>query len=244
MLQHNKQTNRPDITFLLREEVKSNLLGILVTHAHEDHVGAFPFLWNQLEVPVYATPLTAEFIRQKVGRNQPHWKTGPAKRIDIREISLAQPVETIGPFEVTWFPVTHSIPESNALVIKTDKGTLFHTGDWKIDNNPTMGPKIDFDELARLGQEGVMAVIGDSTNAERSDAPQSEGDLRESMVDLFAFIQDGGSARAAADTYETRSCQHCFKSGRGHLDGVCHGPARRDSARTAHVHSVCLIVVR
>jgi ribonuclease J len=118
----------PDISFLEQEHIKENLLGIVITHAHEDHVGAFPYLWERLQVPVYATTITAAFLKRKMDR---FGNIGNAFAINpIRE---DDPTVTLGPFEITWVPMTHSIPENRGLTIKTDKGTLFHTGDWCID---------------------------------------------------------------------------------------------------------------
>ena len=148
----------PDIRYLVEE--RRNLTGIVLTHAHEDHFGALFDLWPQLRVPVYATPFTAALIEAK-RQSEPG-----APEIDVRVVALGSRFN-IGPFDVELVSMSHSIPESNALVIRTPHGTVLHTGDWKLDQTPGVGLPTDQDKLRSLGDEGVLAVVGDSTNTVR-----------------------------------------------------------------------------
>lgn len=166
----------PDIKFL--EERKNKLLGILVTHAHEDHIGAIPHLWTRLRTPIYATPFTAEVIRLKMK------EAGLLDQLVLHEIPL-QGSRKFGPFEVQLINAAHSIPESNMVAIRTPAGTIVHTGDWKIDPNPVEGSITDIAALKKLGDEGVLALVGDSTNAATPGRSGSEGDLAESLKKLF-----------------------------------------------------------
>ncbi|MEL7453409.1 MAG: ribonuclease J, partial [Pseudomonadota bacterium] len=141
-----------DPTFLESETVEA----IFLTHAHEDHIGAAGLLWPRLKAPIYATPFTAELARIKLIERDvdpEHLKTIP----------LRAEIEA-GPFTVQYIPLTHSIPEMNGLAIRTPLGTLFHTGDWKIDPDPKVGEDIAIETLEALGQDGVLAMICDSTN--------------------------------------------------------------------------------
>jgi ribonuclease J len=166
----------PDIKFL--EGEKKNLVGIVLTHAHEDHFGALIDLWPKLQVPVYATPFSAALLEAKLAaeRNPP--------RINVRVVPVGGRVD-IGPFSVEFVPVAHSIPESHALAIKTSVGTVLHTGDWKIDPQPVEGPKTDEARLRALGDEGVLALIGDSTNAVRDGRSPSETEVSASLAKII-----------------------------------------------------------
>src|SRR5262245_20257220 len=137
----------PDVRYLVEE--RRNLVGLVLTHAHEDHFGALFDLWPQLNVPVYATPFTAALIQAK-REGEPG-----AAEIPVKVIPLGGRV-TIGPFDVELVNVAHSIPESNALVIRTPLGTVLHTGDWKIDPTPVLGAPTDEVKLRSLGEEGVL----------------------------------------------------------------------------------------
>ena len=166
----------PDIKFA--EEHKKNLLGIVVTHAHEDHIGAIPYLWTRLKTPIYATPFTAEVIRIKMK------EAGLLDQLVLHEIPL-NGSRKFGPFEVQMVSMSHSIPEANLLVIKTPAGNLVHTGDWKFDDRPVESNSTNRDQIKKIGDEGVIALLGDSTNAATPGRSGSEGDLSESLAKIF-----------------------------------------------------------
>ncbi len=159
-------------------ERRKQLAGLLLTHAHEDHIGAVPYLWEQLRCPIYATPFTAEMVRRKFHE----------RRIDygnnIHELSL-KGHQKIGGFDIELVTLTHSIPEPNGVVIRTPAGTVFHTGDWKIDPAPMIGDPVDADKLKALGDEGVLAMICDSTNVFYEGESGSEGDVRDNLKSII-----------------------------------------------------------
>jgi ribonuclease J len=167
----------PDIRFLVGE--RSNLVGLVLTHAHEDHFGAIVDLWPQLRVPVYATPFTAALLAAK--------RLGEPGAPDI-PVTVVPPGSrfTLGPFDIELVSVAHSIPESNAVVIRTALGTVLHTGDWKLDPTPVIGPPTDEARLRAVGDEGVLALIGDSTNAVREGRSPSEADVARALTTLIA----------------------------------------------------------
>ncbi len=146
----------PDIRFLA--EQRENVLAIVATHAHEDHIGAIPHLWPMLRCPVYATPFTAVLIEGKLE------EAGLSGKVHPRRVPLSGHVE-LGPFRIEFISITHSIPEPNALAIRTPLGLIVHTGDWKIDPKPQVGEVTDIAALKALGDEGVLATVCDSTNA-------------------------------------------------------------------------------
>ncbi|MEM7694363.1 MAG: ribonuclease J [Pseudomonadota bacterium] len=168
----------PDISFI--EEERQDLLGIILTHAHEDHYGALLDLWPRLEVPVYATKFTAGLLRAKGHENGR--KTFP----DVRVVSQGETLD-LAPFKVELIPVSHSIPEPNALAITTTHGTLIHSGDWKIDPTPGVGTPIDLDRFRELGDGGILAMMSDSTNAVREGHSPSEEDV---AIALKAVVAD------------------------------------------------------
>ncbi len=178
----------PDIRYLVEE--RRNLTGIVLTHAHEDHFGALFDLWPQLKVPVYATPFTAALIEAK-RESEPG-----APEIDVRVVALDSRFN-IGPFDIELVSMSHSIPESNALIIRTPLGTVLHTGDWKLDQTPGVGLPTDQDKLRRLGDEGVLAVVGDSTNTVRDGRSPSEADVARTIAELIA----SSPARVAVTTF-------------------------------------------
>jgi ribonuclease J len=165
----------PDIRFLAEE--KRNLAGIVLTHGHEDHMGAVFDLWPRLQVPVYATPFTAALLESKREAEE------NAPPIPIHIVQPGARV-TIGPFDVEFVPVAHSIPESNALVLRTPLGLVVHTGDWKLDPTPVIGATTDEKKFRALGEEGVRAVICDSTNAVREGQSPSETDVAKSLSEI------------------------------------------------------------
>jgi ribonuclease J len=166
----------PDIRFLVAE--RKNLVGIVLTHAHEDHFGALLDLWPQLQVPVYATPFTAALFAAK------RLSEPGAPDIPVNVIPLDSRF-SVGPFDIELVTVTHSIPESNALIIRTPHGALLHTGDWKLDPTPVIGSPTDEAKLKRLGDDGCIALMGDSTNAVREGRSPSEADVAKTLAELI-----------------------------------------------------------
>jgi ribonuclease J len=165
----------PDPTFIA--ERRDTLIGLVVTHAHEDHIGAIPYLWPRLKCPVYATPFTAAVLRAKLVEAKLE------REVPIIEVPIAGKF-TLGPFELELITLTHSIPEPNAVVVRTPLGVVLHTGDWKLDPEPLIGPGYDMAALERLGDEGVLAMACDSTNALRPGEAGSEADVRRTLVEL------------------------------------------------------------
>jgi ribonuclease J len=178
----------PDIRYLVEE--RRNLLGLVLTHAHEDHFGALLDLWPRLEVPVYATPFTAALIEAK-RQGEPS-----APEIPLNVVPLGSRF-TLGPFDVEFVSMAHSIPESNGLIIRTPAGAVLHTGDWKIDPTPVIGAPTDEAKLRALGNEGCLALIGDSTNAFREGRSPSETDVAKCLAELIR----SAPARVAVTTF-------------------------------------------
>lgn len=165
----------PDVSFLEKE--RKNLMGLVLTHAHEDHFGAIIDLWPKLKCPIYATQFSAALFEAKCAaeRNAP--------KIPVTVVPSGGRVD-IGPFNVEFIPVAHSIPESHALAIHTEVGTVLHTGDWKIDPTPIIGRPTDEKRLRELGDAGLLALIGDSTNAVRDGRSPSEAEVAKSITEL------------------------------------------------------------
>jgi ribonuclease J len=178
----------PDTRFI--EQERGALQGIVITHAHEDHIGAVIDLWPRLGVPVYATAFTAGMLKSKLA------EYGGALDIPIKEVPLDGRF-AVGPFDIELISMAHSIPESSALAIRTPLGLVFHTGDWKLDATPIIGEPADDSRLAALGDEGVLALIGDSTNAMREGRSPSERDVAKSL----AGIVKGAKHRVAVTTF-------------------------------------------
>lgn len=171
----------PDISFIQKD--LKNLLGLVITHGHEDHIGAIPHLWSSLQCPIYATPFTAFLIREKLREK------GLLKQAIIHEISSTERFQ-LGPFGIEYIPITHSIPESHVLKIETPKGVIVHTGDWKIDNDPLIGHKTDEKRLKKIGDEGVLALVGDSTNIFEEGDSESEAKVRDSLIKITKPLQN------------------------------------------------------
>jgi ribonuclease J len=167
----------PDIRFLVEE--RKNLAGIVITHGHEDHIGALIELWPKLRVPIYATPFTATLIEAKCA-SEPG-----APELPIRVVPLGSRFD-VGPFDIELVSVAHSIPEANALILRTPHGNLLHTGDWKIDPTPVLGLPTDEAKLRAFGAEGCLALIGDSTNAVRDGRSPSESEVAKTLAALIA----------------------------------------------------------
>jgi ribonuclease J len=166
----------PDVRYLASE--RKHLAGLVLTHAHEDHYGAMIDLWPKLKCPVFATPFTAALLAAKC-RNEPG-----APDIPVTIVKLGSRFK-VGPFDVELVSMAHSIPESNALIIRTPAGTVLHTGDWKIDPTPILGDVTDENKLRALGEEGCLALIGDSTNAVREGRSPSEADVGKVIGELI-----------------------------------------------------------
>ena len=166
----------PDLTFI--EEERDNLLAIMITHAHEDHIGALAELWPRLRVPVYATRFAVGVLEaRRLGEPG-------APKVELREIAPGQRIP-IGPFEVEYVPVAHSIPELNALAIRTPLGLVLHTGDWKLDDTPFVGNTTSEEVFRKLGSEGILALVCDSTNVVRDGRSPSESDVAKRLAEII-----------------------------------------------------------
>ena len=166
----------PDPGFII--DKRDDLLGIVLTHAHEDHIGSVSHIWPELKCKIFATPFTAVLVKEKFRE----------KKIDITE--YLQIVElngkiSLGPFNIDFVTLTHSILEPNGLSINTPVGTILHTGDWKVDPNPLIGNKIDQEKLKEIGKKGVISMICDSTNVFSPGRAGSESDVRESLMRII-----------------------------------------------------------
>lgn len=146
---------------------RERLKAIVITHGHEDHLGAVPYLWPRLGVPIYATPFAAEMLRRKLAQQ------GLSERVRIIEISSGGRFN-VEPFSLKFLPITHSIPEAQALLIETPAGNIFHTADWKIDLNPVIGEPFDQRQFEALAQQDILAMLCDSTNALKQGSSESE----------------------------------------------------------------------
>ncbi len=166
-----------DTTFVRQHH--KDILGIVLTHAHEDHVGGLGFLLQEISVPIYTTTFTSNFIKGKLAEYSFEKKP---KIITIAPKSKF----TLDPFEIEFVSLTHSAPEMQALMIRTPKGNIFHTGDWKFDHDPIIGEPNDEELLREYGKEGILAMVCDSTNVFNKGSSGSEGDVRKSLVDIIA----------------------------------------------------------
>src|SRR5436309_8057487 len=178
----------PDISFLVKE--RKNLVALVLTHAHEDHFGAIIDLWPKLKCPIYATKFSAALFEAKCAseRNPP--------KIPVTVVPSGGRID-LGPFKIEFIPVAHSIPESHALAIHTSAGTVLHTGDWKIDPTPIIGQPTDERRLREIGDAGVLALVGDSTNAVRDGRSPSESEVAKTIVELVK----GAKGRVAVTTF-------------------------------------------
>jgi ribonuclease J len=187
-------------------ERRKSLVGIVLTHAHEDHLGAIEHLWPRLKATVYATPFTAAVLRAKLAETD--------LDVPIVEVPMSGKF-SIGPFELELITLTHSIPEPNAVVLRTPVGTVLHTGDWKLDPEPVVGPTADEAALKRLGDEGVLAMICDSTNALRPGEAGSEASVGRSLTELVGQC-------------EQRVAVACFASNVARLTSIAAAAAAND----------------
>src|SRR6201996_8843185 len=202
----------PDPSFI--EEHADDILGIVLTHAHEDHIGAMGWLWPRLRAPIYATPFTAFLLREKMRER------GVLDDAEITEVPLSGTIQ-LGPFDVELVTLTHSIPEPNGLAIKTPLGVVLHTGDWKIDPDPLLGGPTDVETIRRLGDEGVLAMVCDSTNVFVDGRAGSEAEVRNTLGALIGSLK--GKIAVA-----------CFASNVARMNTVIH-------AAQASGRPVCLV---
>lgn len=170
----------PDAAWLA--ERKDKLLGLVITHAHEDHLGAVAHLWPSLRCPVYASPFPSAVLRRKLG------EAGLMGQVKLHTVPLGGSLD-LGPFGLRFIRVAHSVPESQALAIRTRHGTVLHTGDWKLDANPLIGEPTDEAAFEALGDAGVLAMVCDSTNAMVEGASGSEADVRRELTALIAELR-------------------------------------------------------
>jgi ribonuclease J len=188
----------PDPAFIA--ERRHDLVGLVLTHAHEDHLGAVQYLWPQLRCPVYATPFTAAVLNRKLR------ESGLAGEVPVEVVPMSGAF-SVGPFEIELVTLTHSIPEPNAVVVRTRLGAVLHTGDWKFDPEPLVGPVSDEAALRRLGEAGVLAMIGDSTNALVEGQSGSEAEVRRGLHSLIG-------------QFDTRIAVACFASNVARLETI------------------------
>ena len=194
-----------DISFI--EERRDKLLGIVLTHGHEDHVGALAALWPRLEAPVYATPFTAALIKSRL------LEAGIYGRVPMHVVPLGSGIR-LDPFKIELITLTHSIPEPNGLAIRTPLGNILHTGDWKIDPDPVIGETTDEEALKRLGAEGVLAMVCDSTNVFEHGEAGSEADVEGAMHDAIGgcegrvFVTSFASNVARLETIARAAQKH------------------------------------
>ncbi len=225
----------PDISFL--ESERKNIDALVLTHAHEDHFGGVPWLWPDLKCPVYATPFTAELLRGKLIEH------GLDEDFPLNEVPLGGRFSA-GPFDVELVDVTHSIPEPNALAIRTPAGLVVHTGDWKIDDDPVLGRSFDKEKFQALGAEGCLALICDSTNALRDGHSPTETEVSNSLAQIISqaegrvavttFASNAGRVEAVAKAAHAAG-RHLIVAGRS-LDRVI--AAARATGYLKDVHEV------
>ena len=158
------------------EERLKDLIGIVLTHGHEDHIGAIPYFAADFGVPLYATPFTADLILRKLA------EAGIADQVELNIVDGTDSF-ALGPFDISYVPLAHSIAEGNALLIETPYGKIFHTGDWKLDEEPLVGEPATQEELTELGDEGILALVCDSTNVFNSTASGSEGAVYRGLLE-------------------------------------------------------------
>src|SRR6185369_374651 len=163
----------PDLEFI--EDQQERLAGIILTHGHEDHIGALPYLAEELKSPLFATPFTAGLIAGKLEEE------GLTGRVKLNIVERGGSIE-LGPFKVSFVALSHSIPEGNGLLIETPFGSVFHTGDWKIDETPVIGEGADTDVLTQIGDRGVLALVCDSTNVFQDKPSGSEEGVHEGLL--------------------------------------------------------------
>ncbi len=165
----------PDLSFV--ESIRDDLLAIVLTHAHEDHLGSVGYLWEDLQVPIYATPFTAGLAKHKLKQSG----------VDEKVVHIIQPGAqlSLGPFEMSLCQLTHSVPEMQAIILHTEHGDIVHTGDWKFDPTPLVNPTSDFKKLKAIGEKGALALVCDSTNILREKFAGSEAELEPHLREVM-----------------------------------------------------------
>ena len=177
---------RPNVRFAHKR--RKRLEGLVITHAHEDHLGAVVDAWDQLRCPVYATPFAAAVLQRKIS-------DAKADAIDLRVVDRNVPLR-LGPFTLRFIDVTHSTVESQAILVHTPVGTVLHTGDFKLDPDPLVGPTTDFAALAEAAQGDIVAAVSDSTNATKEVSSRSEAELRDALAERLERVRSGRIAVA------------------------------------------------
>ncbi len=187
----------PDASFIA--DHKDDLLGLIVTHAHEDHVGAVARLWPEFLCPVYCSPFTSEILHNKLVEE------GISDLVEVNVIAPGSSL-VLGEFEMDFISLTHSIPEMQALMINTPYGRVMHSGDWKLDPDPVVGPVSDMDRMAKMTNGDVLAMICDSTNVFKQGAAGSEGAVQDSLDELLGRLKSG---RVAVTTFASNIARVC-----------------------------------
>jgi len=200
----------PDPVYL--EGFADQIEAIILTHAHEDHIGAIGWLWPRLRAPIYATPFTAYLVAEKM---RERGLEGQAKL----HIMQLQETRQFGPFEVELITLTHSIPEPNGLAIRTPLGVVLHTGDWKIDPDPIIGEDFDQAKIEQLGREGILAIVCDSTNVFEEGEAGSEGMAREALK--RAVAEQTGKVAITSFASNVARLQSCCEAARANDRSVC-----------------------
>ncbi len=196
-------------------ERKADIVGLVITHAHEDHIGAIGYLWHDLQCPIYCTAFANELVEGKLN------EMGLLGRAETNVVAGGD-VINLGPFEVEFIRMNHSLPEPNALAIRTKEGLVVHTGDWRLDADPVLGQEPDLKALKELGEEGVLALVSDSTNASGESSKATEADVRETLTKLIANYPNVHVAVA------------CFASNVARMESIYH-------AAHANGKEVCLL---
>ena len=171
----------PNPAFLA--DKKQDIVGMVITHAHEDHIGAIPYLWRDLLCPIYATPFAAELIEDKLN------EAGLLGRAELNRVERGSAIE-LSPFDIEFISMNHSIPEPNALAIRTKEGLVVHTGDWKLNQDPILNQEMDKETLKALGDEGVLAMVCDSTNVFGEETEATEADVEKTLTRLIGEFPD------------------------------------------------------
>ena len=201
----------PDPSFILEE--KENLHGLLLTHGHEDHIGAVAILAPKLGCPVYATPFTAALVQRKLAEYE-------VNNVELHVIEMNARFK-LGPFDIEYITLTHSIPEPSGVALRTDLGTVLHTGDWKIDASPTLGPVTDSSTIKKLGDDGLLAMVCDSTNVLSAGESGSESAVRKSLVESYSKA----NRPCGGDDLCIQSLSRCFDLRSGGCSGQERMPA-------------------
>lgn len=196
----------PDPTYL--ENNKKKIAGMIITHAHEDHIGGVAHLWPRIKCPIFCTEFTAEILKKKLAENP------ECKGARIRIVKQLEPIK-IGVFTTTFIPVSHSVPNSSSIVIETQLGRVVHSGDWNLDPKPILGKKTEESTFRAIGDKGVLAYIGDSTNAGVDGFSGSESDVEKGLAEVFK-------------TCEKRIVVTMFASNIGRVRSICKAAEAND----------------